>query len=65
MMRRLVIVGLLGLLSACGADGEPVTPTMNGHVGISTDGLFGSARVGLNNGPISVTVGTGRDCLNC
>ena len=47
----------LAMLAACGADGEPVRPTLNGGVTISNSGIYPSASVGLNRGPVSVRVG--------
>ncbi|WP_300036086.1 hypothetical protein [uncultured Roseobacter sp.] len=48
---------ILGLLAACGADGEPVRPTVNGGVTISNSGIYPSASIGLGRGPVSVRVG--------
>ena len=57
---RLALASLLVVaLAACGADGEPVTPTRDATISLSDHGLSGMARVGMNQGPVSVTVGLG------
>ena len=52
MIRITAITALLGLLTACGVDGEPVRPTLNGGVTISGNGIYPSASIGLNKGPV-------------
>ena len=47
------------LLAACGADGEPVTPTRDATVTISNNGVSAHTSVGLRQGPLSVTLGLG------
>ncbi|MBY6067550.1 hypothetical protein KUW17_12410 [Leisingera aquaemixtae] len=57
---RNMIFALLGLmvLSACGADGEPVQPTLNAGVGVgSGGGVHVGGAVGLHKGPLSVFLG--------
>ncbi|SCZ50049.1 hypothetical protein [Epibacterium ulvae] len=50
---------LLGLfmVAGCGVDGEPIRPTLNAGVGVSSNGVHLGGRVGANKGPVSVTVG--------
>lgn len=57
MMRAVFLMSTLAALAACGADGEPIRPTLNGGVSISSSGIYPSASVGLNKGPVSVHVG--------
>ncbi|UWQ92163.1 hypothetical protein K3727_05020 [Rhodobacteraceae bacterium M382] len=45
------------LLSACGADGEPVQPSLNANVGISGSGAYVNGGVGLSQGPLNIFVG--------
>ncbi len=45
------------VLAGCGADGEPVQPTLNANVGVGTSGAHVGGGVGLNKGPIGVYVG--------
>lgn len=59
-MRKLLVLTFLAL-GACGADGDPVTPTMNTTVGIGvgvgSSGTHVSGGVGLHRGPVSVFFG--------
>lgn len=64
-MRVFAALGLVVLLAACGADGEPVTPTMNGNIGVSNGDVYGSASVGIYDGPISITIGASNGCYRC
>ncbi|WP_299673989.1 hypothetical protein [uncultured Roseobacter sp.] len=56
-MKRLIFAAGLGLLAGCGADGEPVTPQINGGVTINNNGIHPSASVGLGKGPLSIWLG--------
>lgn len=58
-MRWIVPAVALMTLLACGADGEPVQPTRDATVTISSSGVSGVARVGLQQGPVSLTLGLG------
>ncbi|EBA15048.1 lipoprotein, putative [Roseobacter sp. SK209-2-6] len=57
-MRRWFL-GLMGLvaLASCGVDGEPVRPALNAGVGISTSGVHAGGSVGVNKGPLNLTLG--------
>ncbi len=44
-------------LSGCGADGEPVQPTANLGVGVSTSGVHAGASVGVRKGPWAISWG--------
>jgi hypothetical protein len=58
-MTRNLILALLTAVSmaACGADGEPVQPTMNLGVGVGSSGVNGWGSVGLHQGPVSLYLG--------
>jgi len=59
-MSRIQVFAFLGLvaLAGCGADGEPITPTMNAGIGISPNGsVHTNGGVGLHQGPISLFIG--------
>ncbi|MDW3225090.1 MAG: hypothetical protein R8G34_19750 [Paracoccaceae bacterium] len=56
-MKRLMALALCTGLGACGADGEPVTPSINGGVTINKNGIYPSASVGVGRGPLSVWLG--------
>ncbi len=47
----------LTVLAGCGADGEPVTPTLNATVGIGPGGVGTYGALGLHRGPVSVFFG--------
>ncbi len=42
------------VLASCGADGDPVEPTVGAGVSIGTDGIKTNANVGLTNGIVSI-----------
>ncbi len=54
-MKRLAALGLMTLLAACGADGEPVRPKMDANLSIGTSGV--RAATGIRLGPVRVGVG--------
>lgn len=57
MTRILATLALVGSLSACGADGEPVQPTFSAGVGVSPSGVRVGGNLGLKLGSVPVTVG--------
>ncbi len=57
MNRILAVMLSLSVLAACGADGEPVQPTVSGGVSVSRSGVHATGGVGLNRGPFSVFLG--------
>ncbi len=57
MKKILTAFPMLALLAACGADGDPITPTANVNVGVGTSGAHASANVGLQKGPWNVSLG--------
>ncbi|GFE48853.1 hypothetical protein So717_06060 [Roseobacter cerasinus] len=56
-MKHIVLLAMLGFLAACGADGEPVAPQINGGVTINNSGIHPSASVGVGKGPLSIWLG--------
>ena len=58
-MTRIIAVLALGVLTACGADGEPVQPSMNANVGVGPGGVSGSTGLTLKKGNFSLGPGTG------
>jgi len=56
-MRPVAILLTLALLAGCGADGEPVQPTMNAGVAVGAGGVHPYGGVGLHRGPFSVFMG--------
>ena len=57
LMQVMAAVSVSLVLAGCGADGEPVQPTLNANVGVGTSGAYVGGGVGLNKGPIGVYVG--------
>lgn len=58
-MRGMIVVVALSALAACGADGEPETPTRAATISLSDSGLSAQTRVGLQQGPVHMTLGLG------
>jgi hypothetical protein len=57
-MKALIFGGLtLILLAACGVEGAPVRPSLDAGVSITSGGIYPSASVGVNKGPVSLRVG--------
>ncbi|MGB7241383.1 MAG: hypothetical protein WBC93_04750 [Sulfitobacter sp.] len=56
-MTRAIAILALATLTACGADGEPVRPSVNGSVSVSNHGVHTGASVGLSKGPLSIFLG--------
>ena len=56
-MNRLFAVGLIGLLAACGAEGDPLRPTANLGVNFGPSGVSQSVAIGASNSNVSFSVG--------
>ena len=56
-MKPLALMAALALLAACGADGEPIRPTVNTSVSVGSGGVSTSTSVGVQSGPVSVRIG--------
>ncbi|ASM71204.1 MULTISPECIES: hypothetical protein [Roseobacteraceae] len=53
MIRTIAALSLLAL-AACGADGEPVQPTMNAGISLGTSGVGTHVGLGLRKGPLTL-----------
>lgn len=53
MIRGALIISFFAL-AACGADGPPITPSMNSTVSVGSDGVRTSTGVTLQRGPVTV-----------
>ncbi len=53
MIRMMAVLSLLAV-AACGADGEPVQPTMNAGISLGTSGVGTHMGLGLRKGPLSL-----------
>lgn len=49
----LLFVGLTAL-TACGADGPPITPSVNTAVSVGSEGVRTSTGVSVTSGPVTV-----------
>ena len=58
-MKRLFTVIACAALAGCGADGEPIQPSMNANIGVGTNGVSATTGVSVRKGPISVDWGLG------
>ena len=57
---RVVLILSVGLLvGACGADGEPIQPTANTNISLSSKGVGVGTNVRLGKGPFAVNLGLG------
>jgi hypothetical protein len=53
-MKVITMIAGLALLSACGADGPPITPSFNTTVSVGSEGVRSSTGVTLSSGPVTV-----------
>jgi hypothetical protein len=53
-MKAIAVIAGLALLSACGADGPPITPSINTTVSVGSEGVRTSTGVTLSSGPVTV-----------
>ncbi|WP_435311363.1 hypothetical protein [Primorskyibacter sedentarius] len=44
-------------LAGCGADGDPIRPTLNTTISAGSGGVHTSTSVGVKSGPVAVSVG--------
>ncbi|SHH62667.1 hypothetical protein [Marivita hallyeonensis] len=56
-MIRASLIASLFALAACGADGDPVRPSVNSTVTVGSDGIKTSTGVTVQSGPVTVGVG--------
>ena len=58
-MRIIAALIVSGALAACGADGEPVQPTMNSTLTLSNSGVGVQTDLSVTRGPVTFGVGLG------
>ncbi len=56
-MKRIAAVLSLLALAACGADGEPQPPRVNGTVTLSNNGVSAGTSVTMGRGPVWLGLG--------
>ncbi|MCG7520202.1 argininosuccinate lyase [Ruegeria sp. Ofav3-42] len=55
---RVVLLISAGIaLAGCGADGEPIQPSMSANIGVGSSGTYGGVGVGLRRGGFGVFLG--------
>ena len=52
-----MVLAAAAIVAGCGADGEPVQPTMDATIGIGSGGVNGYGALGLHRGPVSLYLG--------
>ena len=57
LKNALISLLALSFLAACGAAGEPITPSANLGLNIGPNGVSTSASVGAQSGPVSINIG--------
>lgn len=57
MIRVVAFVLAAAVLTGCGADGDPVTPTANVGVGVSSSGVSVGTTVSVQRGPWNLSLG--------
>ena len=57
-MKRILACLSLVALAACGADGEPIQPSMNANVGLGSNGMSGGVGADFVSGRFTMGVGT-------
>ncbi len=56
-LRVILLISAGFALASCGADGEPIQPTMSANVGVGSSGTYGGVGVGLRRGGLGVYLG--------
>mgnify|MGYP005841287899 CR=1 FL=1 len=58
-MRYLLVMPLIAVLAACGADGEPVRPSVSAGVSVNSNGRISTATsVSASTGNVTVGIGS-------
>jgi len=57
ILRVVLLISAGFALSGCGADGEPIQPTMSANIGVGTRGTHVGGGVGLRRGGLGVYLG--------
>lgn len=58
-MRKIFAIGLISLVAACGANGDPLKPTAKLGFGISLGGITPLLSLGAQGSNVGVGVGAG------
>ena len=57
IVRMVLLISAGALLAGCGADGEPIQPSMSANIGVGSSGTYGGVGVGLQKGGLGVFLG--------
>ncbi|WP_282120098.1 argininosuccinate lyase [Ruegeria atlantica] len=57
ILRVVLLISAGVVLAGCGADGEPIQPTMSANIGVGSSGTYGGVGVGLRRGGLGVFLG--------
>ncbi len=57
IVRMMLLIAAGFALVACGADGEPIQPSMSANVGVGSSGTYVGGGVGLRKGGLGVYLG--------
>ncbi len=57
VLRVVLLISAAVALAGCGADGEPIQPTMSASVGVGSSGTYGGVGLGLSRGGLGVYLG--------
>ncbi|WP_170467151.1 argininosuccinate lyase [Ruegeria arenilitoris] len=57
ILRAVVLISAGIFLAGCGADGEPIQPSMSANIGVGSSGTYGGVGVGLQRGGLGVFLG--------
>ena len=57
ILRVILLLAAGFALAACGADGEPIQPTMSANIGVGSSGTHVGGGVGLQKGGLGVFLG--------
>ena len=58
-MKKVFMIGLVGFLAACGAEGDPLQPTAKLGFGIGPGGIVPRLSLGAKNSAVGLCIGAG------
>ena len=57
ILRVVLLISIGAVLVGCGADGEPIQPTISASVGVGTSGAYGGVGVSVRHSGSSIFLG--------
>jgi len=58
-MKKVIMIGLVGFLASCGAEGDPLKPTAKLGFGIGPGGIVPRLSIGAKNSAVGIGIGAG------